>query len=285
MRMRSLFDPNFRSHCDEFVHHDYPYYLCVQSVDRSDDHRFPDDEASILSDVLEHEIQYHVPRGYLAGPISLRVGGAETVELSRLQSPFRIPTWVEADVVHFEGVTGIGILLIESWKLFHQLFRLRAWRSLNMVLASGNGVPRAGMRRLIHRLSTELNLPVYVVADCDTWGYYLYALHKRGILHPREELPPLAVDDLRFIGIRASDAMTRGIRADAIRPWKAHWGLRMRHIKQYRCFSGVSWKRELREFMNQKRAVDSNEFARSIGYAKFLKNYIVPRVKDQEWLT
>src|ERR1700722_9797259 len=108
---------------------------------------------------------------------------------SKKGSRFRIPTWVEADNLEFGKQTAAGIILVESWPVFDRLCRAKAWRTLNMVIVCGHGIPRAGVRRFIHRLAGESTLPVYLLADNDTWGYFIFSLLKRGLLAPHMVCP------------------------------------------------------------------------------------------------
>lgn len=280
-RLRTLFDTHFVAHSQQFRRYKFPYCLCVQALARSEDRRFAPYEADILADVLEHELQYHLPRGSLIGPLVMRDPSGRRRDLSRARSAFPIPRWVERDALELCSSSARGVLVVDSARLFARLCAQRAWRQLDVLLANSVGLPRAGMRRLLHRLSTELALPVYLLVDNDTWGYFAFFLLKQGMVHPTEAFMPLAVTDLRLLGIRAGDAA--GVRA-AVRPWKAQWDVRLRCMAAYDCFSGAEWKSEFDAFRKQRGAIDAEKFWTHVGESEFISRYVLRWLDESRWL-
>ncbi len=225
----------------------FPYHFWLQGQADRDSHRFPGVEAHAFAQVMEHEIQYYEHRGLCAGPISIRLKDGSALGSVDDGHRFRIPTWVESDNVQFGDHPIAAVVLVEAWAVFDRLCRAKAWRKLNVVLICGHGIPRAGTRRFTHRLAEHSKAPVYLLTDNDTWGYFIFSLLKRGLLAPHEQYPWLAINDLRFLGIRAGDAR------DAIkgglppREWQSGWDARLRCLRRYDCFASEEWRqRELR---------------------------------------
>ena len=233
---------------------DPPYSVAIQSFERSEAARFPDSELSVFSHVLEHEVSLYERRGSLAGPVTIRIGDQIVVDLAAQKSPSPLPVWVEEDGLQFATCDAKGVLLVESDRVYRALFDNQSWHETGLLLATGCGLPRAPLRRILHRLERQFALPVYVLSDNDTWGYFLHSLLRRGALSPSVRVPYLAVENLRYIGLRATSNCL--VRNDKLfqRDWKQHWDARLRCLRQYECFSSTTWQAEFDAFASQKYA-------------------------------
>ncbi len=233
---------------------DPPYSVAIQSLERSEAARFPDSELSVFAHVLEHEVALYERRGSLAGPLAIRMGDRVLVDLAAQKSPSPLPEWVEEDGLQFVTCDAKGVLLVESDRVYRALFDNQSWHETGLLLATGCGLPRAPMRRVLHRLERQFGLPVYVLSDNDTWGYFLHSLLRRGALSPGVRMPYLAVENLRYIGLRATSNCL--LKSDKLfqRSWKQHWDARLRCLRQYDCFSSTEWQAEFDAFEVQKYA-------------------------------
>ena len=54
------------------------------------------------------------------------------------------------------------------------------------------------------------------MVDNDTWGYFTFSVLKRGLLAPDAEQPCLQIDDLRYLGLLATDDAYPELRANSL---------------------------------------------------------------------
>lgn len=261
----------------------YPYSLAVELLERSGDTRFPEHEISIFSHILEHEASLYEQRGRVAGPLTVCMSGEQALDLSTDNQPFILPSWVEEDGLQLVSCNARGVLLVESEYVFHALCERAAWRRSRLVLATGCGMPRAPMRRVLHRIQRRFGMPVYVLADNDTWGYFLFSMLYRGALAPDVRAPFLAISDLRYLGLRARPKHPPQGQALIERPWKKCWDLRLKSLRQYDCFRSQAWQAELDAFERQECAKSLTAFLDGLGSQSILE-IVDSAISDKDWL-
>ncbi len=200
-RSRTLFDADTTRRIEK----DIPLFTGLHMLADSEDGRYPLHEAAIFAHVAEHEVALYEPRGWMCGPLMVRIGKGRCTDLSKLKHPWRVPAYVERDALSFCDCSATGVLLVESDPVFMNLFGRQIAQKLNLLLVTGCGIPRLAVRRLLFRLSTELGLPVYLLTDSSTWGYFAFSVLKRGLLAPHARFEYAAIRDLRFLGMRRDD--------------------------------------------------------------------------------
>jgi DNA topoisomerase-6 subunit A len=160
--------------------------------------------------------------------------------------------------------------------------KLKIFRNLKGISITGCGIPRAGVRRIIHRLCKDFNLPVLLLTDNDTWGYFTYSILKRGLMAPYMTCKYLSIDNLFYAGLKAGDLELLPIskRHKCIRPWKQIWAARLKEMKSYSCFKSIAWCQELEYFEKQHEAITLNGFFNTLGPVCFLQNFLMPRIEQ-----
>lgn len=250
----TLFDLNWHKHAPKMPKGSgfYPYLL--KDIERYRSQEFGGSESSAFADVLDHEYGlYTGSHTQIAGPLKVRIGNKSPRFLGKLRKGFEIPDWVEDDNLKFLDSNAKGILLIETHTAFYRLVQNHAPAILNMILVTGMGIPRLPTRRLLHRIAKQFSLPVYVLTDNSTFGYFIFSVLKRGMLAPHATCPFAAIPNVHFLGLRAGDYSRFGIdRAKAIISWKNHWNLRIKAMAQYPCFKRDPWRKEFAAFKKQR---------------------------------
>lgn len=105
-------------------------------------------------------------KGVVAGNVVIRDRGDE-IDWSKLGSGgWSIPSAVED--IEFVSVDADFILVVEKNAAFERLHEDKFWKKHNCILIGTGGQAARGTRRLINRLRTEFNLPVYVMTDADS---------------------------------------------------------------------------------------------------------------------
>jgi DNA topoisomerase-6 subunit A len=261
-----------------------PYSVAMHLLEQSEeDPRYPEDEIPIFASILEHEVALYERRGYIAGPLAVQMGETAPLDLASQDSPFLLPSWVEDDGLQLISCEAKGILLIETDYVFEALFALKSWQSTGLVLATGSGMPRAAMRRFLHRIQHHFELPIYVLSDNDTWGYFLYSMLHRGALAPHAQSPYLAIRDLRYLGLQAQRIDPPMENKSLERPWKEHWKLRLECMRQYDCFRTDAWQAELNAFEERKCARNLNAVLEQLG-PEYILEIVNSTISNRKWI-
>ena len=253
-----------------------PYYISLKHLADAENSEYDSVELSAFSQIMEHEIPFYESRGFIAGSIQLTIDG-QHVDVSR--QPLGIPGFVENENLELHKCTAKGVLVVENQKVFKTLYEGGFCQRCNYLLVTGTGIPRAGVRRLLHRFENELHLRVGLLADNDTWGYFLYSVLKRGLLVPHKTCNYLALSDLCYIGIRAGDAAALNAPSSMYRPWKSLWDKRLRAMRAYDCFESLDWVAEFDRFQSQGKAIDVSAIISLVGIQQFIKVYLEKRLE------
>lgn len=267
-------------------YHVYPFY--IQHKAECDSREFYGEELNAFSDVIFYENQLYTGfRGDIVGDLDVLIGGKKKVCL-RHPFPRRcLPDWVEQDGIDFLRCSAKGILLIVYGTMFNALIKAKAPSKLNMILASSHGIPRYGMRRLLHRLSKKYKLPVYLFTDNDTWGYFEFSVMKRGLIGPDYRCSHTAVKDTRFLGLHVHDLKNMLSPEDWKRcriKWKPYWGKRLEALRKYPCFKTAAWKREFNNFERQRGKFDALAALGCLGPDQLIE-HLRKKIDCGDWLT
>ncbi len=270
----TLFDPDFLPQFADFAEKRFPYSIALQAFGNMDSPSVPEDEASIFLHVLEHEVCAYEPRGYLYGPLSF-------VDLQRrrklircTEKPFRIPSFVEQDVLPIAHCDASVLLLVDDARVFDALAKSALIGEMEIVLMTSCGIPRLGTRRLIHRLEQECNLRVLLLTDNDTWGYWIYSVLKRGLMAPAMESKYAAIRQVSFIGLRARDWKRFAVPVERLRPWESQWDLRLRAMRKQQCFRSQRWQKEFDRFAADRVALDLQVLVDHLGVDTFVSEFL-----------
>lgn len=278
----ALFSTEFRSLLPNNLRK-APYSIVLDILQTQEVSVFDEEELNIFHDVCRHEMQVYEPRGCISGFIDARVreSGAGGELMGRA---LEIPAIVEPDVITFAKCSADCVLLIEHIDVFRMLYPLLSNCDLKMVLATGCGIPRSGIRRALHRITSEFSLPLYVLADCDAWGYFLASLVARGTMAPDEGCAALAVSDTNYLGLRSRRLGISEVqvgKCDALR-FSRHIS-RVEHLRKYPCFAGREWESEFDGFA-ESGGGDLQSALKSIGAERFFRDCVVRAITSGEYL-
>src|SRR6266498_3867135 len=165
------------------------YYMTKHTLGETKQNTFEEQEESdpiiedleVAVDSLREELHlFATGRGSVVGPLTIRDSG-DTIDLRRMGSGgWAVPSIVEEHVVQFGKNEAKYVLLVEKdavWKRFNED---KFWQREKCIIVTGQGQPPRGVRRLVRRLTHELNITVYVLVDNDPWGLYIYSVLKQG---------------------------------------------------------------------------------------------------------
>jgi DNA topoisomerase-6 subunit A len=157
----------------------------------------------LLSVLREDLLILSKEKGKVVGNLVIR-SGDDTIDLSKMgHGAYSIePT---PDLIEFIDVDAEYILVVEKDAVFQQLHRYGFWRKYKAILVTSAGQPDRATRRFVRRLSDELKLPVYILADSDPYGFYIYSVFKAGSITLSYESERLATPSAKFIGVMMTD--------------------------------------------------------------------------------
>ena len=269
------------------------YYMLKHSIEGTKEETFDDqaDSDTIIEDVevtlnsLREEVHlYASNRGNLVGPITLIDSGDE-IDCTRMGSAgYSIPSICEPDVIQFKKCTAKFILHVEKDTVWRRFAEDKFWLKHNCLVTHGGGQPPRGVRRLLHRLHKELNLPVYCLLDNDPWGYYIYSVLKQGSINLAFESVRMGIPEAKYIGLRSKDFDRCQLSNSVKINLNDQDVKRAKQIAEYPWFKDKkAWQKEIQTMLGNgfKLEVESL-ISKDISYVT--EEYVPARLEDQDWL-
>ncbi|QGJ70377.1 DNA topoisomerase VI subunit A [Planctomycetales bacterium 10988] len=231
------------------------YYMLKHTIEGTKEETFAKqsecdpmiEDVEVTLNALREELHvYAQSRGTMVGPITI-VDSGDEIDCSRMGTGgYGIPSIVEDDIVQFKECDAKFVLHVEKDTVWRRFNEDKFWKEHNCILTHGSGQPPRGVRRLLCRLNSELNLPVYCLLDNDPWGYYIYSVIKQGSINLAYESQRMAIPEAKFIGLRARDFDRCGLSDSVKINLNDTDRRRAEQIKQYPWFSGKKrWIKEI----------------------------------------
>lgn len=270
------------------------YYMLKHTIGNSRINTFngQDESDPVIEDVevvtacLREELNLHASnRGALVGELTLTDGG-DTINCRRMGTGgWSIPSIVEPGVVEFKKCDAEYVLLVEKDAMWRRLNEDKFWKKQKCVLVHGQGQPPRGVRRLVYRMSKELDLPVYVFVDNDPWGYYIYSVVKQGSINLAFESQRMAIPSARFIGLSAFDKQRFGLSDNVTIKLDKQDVNRAKQIRNYEWFKGHrGWQREIKKLLSNGFKMELEALSNR-GLSFVSEEYLPKKIKDRNWLT
>ena len=269
------------------------YYKSLHTIAGTKEKTFEgqDESDSVLEDLevtldslRENLHVFAKKRGTMVGNITVFDNGDE-INCRRMGTGgYAIPSICEPSVIRFGKCDAKFVLHVEKDTVWSRFNEDRFWEKHNCILTEGSGQPPRGVRRLLHRLNTELGLPIYCLLDCDPWGHYIYSVIKQGSINLAFESGRMAVPDAKFLGIRSDDYARCDLSDDVKIDLDDKDRKRAREISEYPWFADRKpWQKEIKRMMNNgfKMEVESL-ITKDISYVT--ETYVPERLKAKDWL-
>ncbi|HLD10856.1 MAG TPA: DNA topoisomerase IV subunit A [Candidatus Nanoarchaeia archaeon] len=219
--------------------------------------------------------------GSVAGKVVIEDRG-DTIDWSKLGSGgWSIPSNVEE--IEFKKVNAKYLLYMEKAAIFERLLEDRYWDKQNCIIMSSQGQTTRGIRRLLQRLSTEHDMPIYVLTDLDSWGHYIYSVVKYGSIALAHMSEQLTIPSVKYLGIRVSDVEEYGLQKNLIKLNEKDIA-RLNQISGYDWFKDhQGWQKEFKAFKQMKAKAEIQALsARGISFIS--DKYLPEKVKRQDFL-
>ncbi|MBL7206484.1 MAG: DNA topoisomerase IV subunit A [Candidatus Aenigmarchaeota archaeon] len=268
------------------------YYALKRTIPDTNENTFEEQAESdpILEDLeatlntLREALHLKADRkGYLAGPLTI-VDSDDTIDCSKMgSSGWAIPSNVEGEIITFSKCTADYILFIEKDAVWQRLNEDKFWKIHNCIIMTGKGQPARGARRLVNRLHNELKLPVYVLADADPWGYYIYSVIKQGSINLSFLSDRLGTPDAKFIGLTTEDVKTFKIPNNVTIKLNKGDEKRAKEMMKYVWFKPKEWQAELRNMLRVGYKLELEALSAK-GIRFISEKYLPKKIKEKDFL-
>lgn len=269
------------------------YYLLKHTIEGTKEETFADqgecdpviEDCEVLLGSLREELHlYAQKKGDMVGEITLLDRGDE-IDCSRMGSGgYGIPSIVEPDVIQFKRCEAKFILHVEKDTVWQRFNEDKFWRKHKCILTHGGGQPPRGVRRLLHRLHDELNLPVYCLLDNDPWGYYIYSVIKQGSINLAYESQRMAIPEAKYLGLRSKDFQQCKL-SDSVKIALGETDRkRAKQIASYPWFAHKKeWQKEIKLMLENGFKLEVEALiSKDISYVT--EQYAPERLKAKDWL-
>jgi len=219
--------------------------------------------------------------GSVAGKVVIEDMG-DTIDWSRLGSGgWSIPSNVEN--IKFKKIEAKYVIYMEKAAVWERLHEDRFWDKQNCIIMSSQGQTTRGIRRLLQRLSSEHNLPIYVLADNDPWGWYIYSVVKFGSISLAHMAEEMAIPSVKFIGITCDDVVNYDLKRHFIKLTDQDIS-RLKQMQNYEWFAKhKQWQRQFKMMKDFGAKVEIQALS-SKGISFISERYLPEKIKKQDWL-
>lgn len=265
------------------------FYAMKRTLPNSNENTFDEQDESdavivdleVMLDVLREQLHLNADtRGRVVGNVIIEDRG-DVIDWSKLGSGgWAIPSNVEA--IEFKKVDAEFVLVIEKNAAWERLHEDKFWQKHNCILLTTQGQAPRGARRLIQRLNQEFGLPVYVFADSDPYGWYIYSVIKYGSINLAHISDRLGTKDAKFIGLTMTDIEEFKLKNWTIKAKDVDIK-RAYELLNYEWFKKKEWQREINMFLEKKYKAELESLA-GRGLRFVTETYLPEKIKNEDFL-
>ncbi len=232
-------------------------------------------------DVLREQLNLEASRrGYMVGNVTV-IDNGDKINCRKMGTGgYSIPSIVEDHVIEFGKVDAEFVLVVEKDAVQSRLNQDKFWKKHKCILVTGQGMAPRGVRRLLYRLNKEKGLPVYVFADNDPWGYYIYSVYKKGSINLSYLSSDLAIPECRFIGLSSKDPKAFDLPDNVAIKLNNKDVKRAHELLEYDWFQTKEWQKEIKLML--KNNVKYELEALSAKNIRFVTNNYLPQKLEEE---
>ncbi len=219
--------------------------------------------------------------GSVAGHVVIEDKG-DTIDWAKMGSGgWSIPSNVED--IKFKKVDAKYVLYMEKAAVWERLHEDKFWDKHKCIIMSSQGQTTRGIRRLLQRLSKEYTLPIYVLADADPYGYYIYSVMKFGSINLAHMTESLVLPHAKFLGITMDDIDKYGLRKHLIKLKDVDIS-RLKQISEYDWFKNHKlWQRQFK-MMKALGAKAEIQALSARGITFISDHYLPEKIKNKDWI-
>ncbi|RMD58471.1 DNA topoisomerase IV subunit A [Candidatus Woesearchaeota archaeon] len=219
--------------------------------------------------------------GSVSGHVIIEDQGDEINWAKMGSGGWSIPSNVED--IKFKKVNAKYVIYMEKAAVWERLHEDRFWDKQNCIIMSSQGQSTRGIRRLLQRLSFEHKLPIYVLADFDPWGFYIYSVLKYGSINLAHMSEEMTLRGARFLGIMSSDIEKYGLKKHLI-TFKDVDIKRIKQLQNYEWFKEHKrWQKEFKNMLKMKAKAEIQALS-SRGISFITETYLPEKIKNKDWI-
>src|SRR3989344_4584739 len=240
------------------------------------------EDLEIITDFSRENLHVNANKmGSVAGKVVIEDSG-DTIDWSKLGSGgWSIPSNVEE--IKFKKVEAKYVVYMEKAAVWERLHEDRFWAKQNCIIMSSQGQTTRGIRRLLQRLSSEHGLPIYVLADNDPWGWYIYSVIKFGSISLAHMASEMAIPSVKFLGITCDDVVNYDLQRHFITLTEQDIS-RLKQMQAYEWFvKNKDWQRQFKMMKEFNSKVEIQALS-SKGISFISEKYLPEKIKKQDFL-
>ena len=240
------------------------------------------EDLELITDCSREQLYINANKmGSVAGDVVIEDSG-DIINWSKLGSGgWSIPSNVED--IEFKSVKAKYVIYMEKQAVWERLHEDKFWEKQNCIIVTSQGQTTRGIRRLLQRLSQEHNLPIYVLADFDPWGFYIYSVLKFGSINLAYMSETMTLQSSRFLGITADDANNYELKKHFIKLKDVDL-TRLKQLSEYDWFKkNKEWQRQFKMMKDFGAKLEIQALS-SKGITFISDKYLPDKIKKGEFL-
>jgi DNA topoisomerase-6 subunit A len=242
------------------------------------------EDLEVSLDLLREEMNLRADKkGTMIGDMVIEDAGDQIDLRKQGSGGWSIPSKVEPDVIKFKEHTAKFVLFVEKSAVWERLNEDKVWKKLDCVMITGKGQPSRGIRRLMHRMRYELNLPVVVFNDADPWGYYIHSVIKQGSINLAFLSQKVGIPDARYVGLTTMDMKKFDISRNVADKLNQGDIKRAKELLNYQWFKTKDWVQEI-NFMLKEGIKLEMEALSNKGIRYVSETYLPQKVENKDFL-
>jgi DNA topoisomerase-6 subunit A len=231
----------------------------VLGFSREDFNIFPEERSAVFGDLT---IEYTVP-------------GYEGKTLNLTSHPDGVLIGPALTSAEFVKITADKVIAIEKGGLFTRFIEENVHKKFNALLVLTAGQAPRATRHFIRRLSTELNLPVYIFTDGDPWGMHIAMVIISGSANAAH-LRELNTPDAKWSGVWATDIVNYKLPTDPLDDVDMK---RLYELQRDPRYKDPLWQREIKMFLKIRKKAEQEAFSR-YGLTYIVDEYLPAKLEE-----
>ena len=219
--------------------------------------------------------------GSMVGNVTI-IDSGDTIDCSKLgRGGYSVPSIT--DELVFKKVQAKYVLYMEKASTYERLVEDRFWAKNNAILITSQGQTTRGIRRLLQRISEEKKLPIYVLADWDIWGAYIYSVIRYGSIALAHTSERLTIPNVKYLGITGDDVVKYDLKKHLIKLTEQDLA-RIKQVSDYEWFKdNKEWQRQIKMMKEFNGKVEIQALtARGISFIS--EHYLPQKIKNEDFL-
>ena len=266
------------------------FYMAKRTLPSSNDNIVDDqvesdkaiEDLELITDCSREQLNVNANKmGSVAGNVVIEDSG-DSINWAKLGSGgWSIPSNVED--IEFKSVKAKYVIYMEKQAVWERLHEDKFWEKQNCLIVTSQGQTTRGIRRLLQRLNDEHDLPIYVLADFDPWGFYIYSVLKFGSINLAHMSGTMTLQNARFLGITADDAINYDLKKHFIK-FKDVDLTRLKQIADYEWFKkDKDWQRQFKMMKDFGAKLEIQALS-SKGITFISEKYLPEKIKKGDFL-